>query len=71
MRTVTIGVDLSKQVFSVCAVDAAGKVGERKDLRRDAFGQWLAAVPAATIVAMEACSGAHLNRPGFRRHLPA
>jgi transposase len=59
MRTVTIGVDLSKQVFSACAVDAAGRVHERKDLRRDAFQHWLADVPAGTTVAMEACSGAH------------
>ncbi len=59
MRTVTIGVDLSKQVFSVCAVGAAGQVQERRDLRRDAFSRWLSTVPPTTIIAMEACSGAH------------
>lgn len=59
MRTITIGVDLAKQVFSVCSVDAAGRVQERRDLRRDAFIQWLPGVPAGTTVAMEACSGAH------------
>jgi transposase len=59
MRTVTIGVDLSKQVFSVCSVDAAGQIRERKDLRREAFALWPVQVPAGTVVAMEACDGAH------------
>ena len=59
MSTITIGVDLAKQVFSVCLVDAAGRVRERRDLRRDAFIQWLPSVPTGTTVAMEACSGAH------------
>ena len=59
MRTITIGVDLAKQVFSVCSVDAAGRVQDRRELRREAFKQWLPNVPAGTIVAMEACSGAH------------
>ena len=56
MSTITIGVDLAKQVFSVCSVDSAGRVRERRDLRRDAFIQWLPSVPAGTTVAMEACS---------------
>ncbi|MDE2091750.1 MAG: IS110 family transposase [Gammaproteobacteria bacterium] len=59
MNTITIGVDLAKSVFSVCEVDAAGCVRGRRDLGREAFALWLAQVPAATVVAMEACSGAH------------
>uniref|UniRef100_UPI0025F4862D IS110 family transposase n=1 Tax=Stenotrophomonas sp. UBA7606 TaxID=1947559 RepID=UPI0025F4862D len=59
MRTITIGVDLAKQVFSVCAADAAGRIQERRELRREAFIQWLPRVPEGTVVAMEACSGAH------------
>ena len=59
MRTITIGVDLAKQVFSVCSVDTAGRVRDRRELRREAFSQWLPNVPAGTVVAMEACSGAH------------
>jgi len=59
MRTITIGVDLAKQVFSVCSADAAGRIQERRDLRREAFIQWLSSVPEGTVVAMEACSGAH------------
>ena len=56
---ITIGADLAKSVFSVCAVDGAGHVQRRQDLGREAFALWLAQVPAGTVVAMEACSGAH------------
>ena len=59
MSTLTIGVDLAKSVFSVCAVDGAGHVQRRQDLGREALALWLAQVPAGTVVAMEACSGAH------------
>ena len=59
MLTITIGVDLAKLVFSICMVDLNGRVLQRKELRRDAFAQWLAQQPAGTVVAMEACSGAH------------
>ena len=61
--TITIGVDLAKHVFSICEVDERGSVRQRKELRRDGFSVWLAQVPAGTVVAMEACSGAHLGPP--------
>ncbi|EQD74492.1 transposase IS116/IS110/IS902 family protein [mine drainage metagenome] len=54
-----MGVDLAKDLFSVCAVDASGHVQRRQDLGREAFALWLAQVPAGSVVAMEACSGAH------------
>src|SRR5690606_4756120 len=57
--TITIGVDLAKDVFSVCAVNASGRVLDRKDLRRDALAAYLVQLPTGTVVAMEACSGAH------------
>ena len=59
MSTITIGVDLAKNVFSVCEVDGVGHVRQRLDLKRDAFAVWLAQRSAGTVVAMEACSGAH------------
>ncbi len=59
MNTITIGVDLAKKAFSTCAVDGPGHVLRRQDMRREPFGLWLAQVPAGTVVAMEACSGAH------------
>jgi transposase len=59
MSTITIGVDLAKHVFPVCEMDGSGGVLRRLDLKRDAFAAWLAQLPAGTVVAMEACSGAH------------
>lgn len=59
MNTITIGIDLAKQVFSACEMDAVGRVRQRKDFRRDGFAAWLPQLPAGTLVAMEACSGAH------------
>ena len=37
MGTITIGVDLAKQVFAVCSLDPAGRVRERRELSRSAF----------------------------------
>ena len=59
MSTITIGVDLAKSVFSACEMGGMGHVLRRQDLRREPFGLWLAQLPAGTVVAMEACSGAH------------
>jgi len=59
MNTITMGVDLAKQVFSVCEMAATGHVVSRRDLGREAFALWLAQVPVGTVVAMEACTGAH------------
>lgn len=59
MSTITIGVDLAKHVFSVCEMDGSGRVLRRLGLKRDACAAWLAQLPAGTVVAMEACSGAH------------
>jgi transposase len=60
MSTITtLGVDLAKQVFSVCEMDGGGHVLRRQELRREAFGVWLTQVPSGTVVAMEACSGGH------------
>lgn len=59
MGTISLGVDLAKCVFSVCEMDGVGRVVRRRDLKRDAFALHLAQLPAGTVVAMEACSGAH------------
>jgi len=59
MRTITVGIDLAKQVFSTCTMDDRGRVLDRHDCRRSALPAWLAQLPAGTVVAMEACSGAH------------
>jgi transposase len=59
MNTITVGIDLAKNVFSACEVDSSGRVRQRTDFKRAAFAAWLVQVPAGTTVAMEACSGAH------------
>ena len=70
MRNITIGIDLAKSVFSTCTVDATGRVVQRQDLRREAFASWLVQLPAGTLIAMEACSGAHhWARRGFEHGL--
>lgn len=59
MITIVVGVDLAKHTFSVCQTDGAGSVKQRHDFRRDAFAAWLAQLPAGSVIAMEACGGAH------------
>jgi len=54
MSTITIGVDLAKNVFSACEMDSGGHVLRRQDLRREPFGLSLAQLPADTVVAPEA-----------------
>lgn len=55
----TVGIDLAKEVFAVCVMNAAGVVVERQRLRRAAFERWLSGLITPCIVAMEACSSAH------------
>lgn len=59
MGTITMGVDLAKQMFSIAELDGGGRVRQRRNLKRDAFATWLVQLPPGTVVAMEACSGAH------------
>jgi transposase len=54
-----VGVDLSKRVFQVHAVDRSGRVVLAKALAPDRFYAWCAELPAGCLVAMEACGGAH------------
>ena len=53
-----IGLDLAKNVFQVHAVDAAGAVVLRQQLRRAQVEKFFAGLPTA-VVGMEACAGAH------------
>ena len=55
----TVGIDLAKEIFAVCVLNAAGEIVERQRLRRAAFERWIVSIPAGRIVAMEACSSAH------------
>ena len=54
-----VGVDLSKRVFQVHAVDRSGRVVQARAMPPDRFYAWCAELPAGCLVAMEACGGAH------------
>ena len=54
-----VGVDLSKRVFQVHAVDRAGRVVLAKAMSAERFLAWCAELPAGCVVAMEACGCAH------------
>ena len=59
MESTTVGIDLAKQVFSVCVMNERGQVTQRLELKRDTLAEWLRQRQAGTVVAMEACSSAH------------
>ncbi len=67
MGTITIGIDLEKLLFSTCSMDEGGHVLQRRELRREAFIAWLPQLAPGTVVAMEACSGAHHGISTIRR----
>lgn len=54
----TVGIDLAKQVFSVHAVDARGRVVLRQSVSRGKLAQLIAQLPPS-LIGMEACGGAH------------
>jgi transposase len=54
-----VGVDLSKRAYQVHAVDDKGARVFAKALSVDRFYAWCAQLPAGSLVAMEACGGAH------------
>ena len=41
MESITVGIDLAKQVFSVCLMDERGRVTQRRELKREALHEWL------------------------------
>ena len=59
MDITTAGVDLAKDVITVCSQDRSGRTLERRDFRRDAFRAWLSRLPRGCLIGMEACSSAH------------
>ena len=54
-----VGVDLSKRVYQVHAVERSGRVVQAKAMSPERFYAWCAELPAGCLVAMEACGGAH------------
>ncbi len=64
----TIGIDLAKEVFAVCAMDVTGAVVYHKTLKRDAFVSWGLQLPAGSRVVMEACGSSHHWGRWFAAH---
>ena len=62
-----VGVDLSKRVYQVHAVDRSGRVLLAKPLTPDRFYSWCAELPKGCLVAMEACGGAHAAARALQR----
>jgi transposase len=58
MHTITIGLDIAKNVFQVHGEGAAGRVVVSKRLGRGAVERFFAALPPA-LVGMEACGSSH------------
>ena len=58
MHITSAGVDLAKDVFSVCAMGERQAI-EQRQLKRDALRQWLSHLAAGTLVGMEACGTCH------------
>lgn len=56
---VRVGVDLSKRVYQVHAVDRSGRVVLAKAMTPQRFFAWCAELPAGCLIAMETCGGAH------------
>ena len=54
----TVGIDLAKTVLHAVAMDAGGKVVQRRRLDRGKLVEWLAN-QGPCLIGMEACAGAH------------
>ena len=54
----TIGIDIGKNTFHICAMDAKGTIILRERLTRAALPKRLANIPPC-LIGMEACAGAH------------
>ena len=53
-----VGIDLAKLIFQVHGIDARGKIGLRKQLKRSQVADFFAQL-APCLIGMEACGGAH------------
>ena len=58
-QIVRVGVDLSKTVLQIHAVDDAGATIVNRAVSRERFFEWCIQLPEGCVVAMEASSGAH------------
>ena len=58
MKITTIGLDIAKSIFHLCALNKVGSVVKKKQLKRDKLLSYFAQLEPC-VVAMEACGGAN------------
>jgi transposase len=66
-KITTVGIDLAKAVFSLHAVDGAGRMVFKRTVRRDQLVEVVAGL-SPCLIGMEACSGAHEWGRRFQEH---
>lgn len=59
MNITTVGLDLAKNIITVCAMNVHGDVVVRRNLSFAKCAEWLVQLPAGCVVGMEACGSAH------------
>jgi len=67
MTTMSIGLDLAKNVFQIHGVNEADQAVLRRKLRRGDMGDFFGSIPPA-IVGIEACGGAHFWARELSKH---
>ena len=65
MESITVGLDLAKQVFSVCIMDAQGRVTQRRELKRDGLAEWLAQLRDGSLCSSAALLGSRVPVSGL------
>lgn len=65
MKITTIGLDIAKAVFHLCAVSKTGRLVKKKQLKRYQVLSFMANLESCLIV-MEACGGAHYWARAFK-----
>ena len=58
MKSSVVGIDLAKNVFSVCALNHKGKVLSKRNISRAKLAKFIQTTEK-TLIAMKACGGAH------------
>ena len=66
MKTTTLGIDLAKNVFQVCALNRAGKVIFNRAVKHAALTETVAQLQPKQIT-MESCAGAHHRGLTFQK----
>lgn len=61
-----LGVDLAKNVFQICGVDASGNEVFNRQVKRSKLKQFVATFPKC-LIGMEACGGSHYWAREFRK----